>query len=406
MKEGHVEQLKPLSPKSKGKHAITDPEKADASLQCHVASNTQIIIHDKKAQGDDKWQQGKEDQIDDILAKANLNANCKDNFNGNKIPIPIYSNSDKEDKMEEENIDFDEDLDDELEREIEIEMENMWNPQGEWEGEINGEDEESNKIMENEKVNVLTGSPTKETEDSLKKIKGYGDTNKESNVLQEEESVPCDNQALASPMENQIISSTNSKEQTPPTPGPDPALDFSKYKWRHIHGTWNYMSDSAWESIVKGTEETLKEPTKELGMETQIIAAKKSGRPQKQTEPEHPKDALNKYNIGPFSGFHRKADHSTVMAARSALVAASALARSSFRSPAPNLIPRRGLAGGGDHHGPPKINFWEDPLSPSKWKEEHFVLVSLSGWGLLIYGGYKIFGGKKEKNEEVVAANH
>lgn len=24
-----------------------------------------------------------------------------------------------------------------------------------------------------------------------------------------------------------------------------------------------------------------------------------------------------------------------------------------------------------DHHGPPKVNFWQDPLSPSKWKEEH-----------------------------------
>ncbi|CAL9096126.1 unnamed protein product [Musa textilis] len=23
------------------------------------------------------------------------------------------------------------------------------------------------------------------------------------------------------------------------------------------------------------------------------------------------------------------------------------------------------------HQGPPKVNMWEDPLSPSKWKEEH-----------------------------------
>ncbi|KAJ4982011.1 hypothetical protein NE237_032848 [Protea cynaroides] len=27
-----------------------------------------------------------------------------------------------------------------------------------------------------------------------------------------------------------------------------------------------------------------------------------------------------------------------------------------------------------DHHGPPKVNFWEDPLSPSKWKEEHLKI--------------------------------
>ncbi|MBA0781977.1 hypothetical protein Gotri_002856 [Gossypium trilobum] len=27
-----------------------------------------------------------------------------------------------------------------------------------------------------------------------------------------------------------------------------------------------------------------------------------------------------------------------------------------------------------DHHGPPKVNFWQDPMSPSKWKEEHVSL--------------------------------
>ncbi|CAA3014951.1 uncharacterized protein LOC111402517 [Olea europaea subsp. europaea] len=67
---------------------------------------------------------------------------------------------------------------------------------------------------------------------------------------------------------------------------------------------------------------------------------------------------------------------------------------------ASSLIQRRGLASGGDNHGPPKVNFWEDPMSPSKWKEEHFVIVSLSGWGLLLFGGYKFFS-KKEKKEEV-----
>ncbi|KAF3775888.1 hypothetical protein EJ110_NYTH49529 [Nymphaea thermarum] len=48
------------------------------------------------------------------------------------------------------------------------------------------------------------------------------------------------------------------------------------------------------------------------------------------------------------------------------------------QSPAPGvqaakLLQRRGMAGGGDHHGPPKVNCWQDPLSPSKWKEEHKV---------------------------------
>ncbi|XP_004507217.1 uncharacterized protein [Cicer arietinum] len=69
------------------------------------------------------------------------------------------------------------------------------------------------------------------------------------------------------------------------------------------------------------------------------------------------------------------------------------------------LIQRRGLAGAADHHGPPKVACWKDPMSPSKWKEEHFVIVSLTGWGLLIYGGYKLFaGGKKE--EKLAEASH
>ncbi|XP_022886653.1 uncharacterized protein LOC111402517 [Olea europaea var. sylvestris] len=88
---------------------------------------------------------------------------------------------------------------------------------------------------------------------------------------------------------------------------------------------------------------------------------------------------------------------------------ASNLARLSIpkSTQASSLIPRRGLASGGDHHGPPKVNFWEDPMSPSKWKEEHFVIVSLTGWGLLLFGGYKFLtGGKKEKKEEKVEGAH
>ncbi|XP_024032987.1 uncharacterized protein LOC21393485 [Morus notabilis] len=87
---------------------------------------------------------------------------------------------------------------------------------------------------------------------------------------------------------------------------------------------------------------------------------------------------------------------------------AANLARLSTPKPAStaqatSLVHRRGLAGGGDHHGPPKVNFWEDPLSPSRWKEEHFVIVSLTGWGLAFYGGYKFLTrGKKDKKEENV----
>ncbi|KAF8722020.1 hypothetical protein HU200_022645 [Digitaria exilis] len=83
----------------------------------------------------------------------------------------------------------------------------------------------------------------------------------------------------------------------------------------------------------------------------------------------------------------------------SRLVAAAA---SSSSSPLARLVARRGLAGAADGHGSTKVPMWKDPLSPSKWKEEHFVLVSLSGWGAAIFGGYKFFtGGKKEDKPEV-----
>ncbi|CBI28925.3 uncharacterized protein LOC100249870 [Vitis vinifera] len=100
------------------------------------------------------------------------------------------------------------------------------------------------------------------------------------------------------------------------------------------------------------------------------------------------------------------------MASRVAAAArqAAILTRLSSAKPSPqsaNLIQRRGLAGAADHHGPPRINVWEDPMSPSKWKEEHFVIVSLSGWGLLFFGSYKFFTrGKKDKEEKLVEASH
>ncbi|XP_022970685.1 uncharacterized protein LOC111469597 [Cucurbita maxima] len=92
--------------------------------------------------------------------------------------------------------------------------------------------------------------------------------------------------------------------------------------------------------------------------------------------------------------------------AATAVRQARALTRASSPQSTATLIQRRGLAGAADHHGPPKVNCWQDPMSPSKWKEEHFVIVSLSGWGLLFYGGYKFFtGGKGKKDEKPVAAS-
>ncbi|KAH0912925.1 hypothetical protein HID58_036246 [Brassica napus] len=73
---------------------------------------------------------------------------------------------------------------------------------------------------------------------------------------------------------------------------------------------------------------------------------------------------------------------------------------SAARAPA-SVCQRRGLAGAADHHGSTKVDFWKQPTNPGNWKEEHFVLISLSGWGMLFYGGYKLFtGGKGEKPAE------
>ncbi|KAK9938236.1 hypothetical protein M0R45_014988 [Rubus argutus] len=76
------------------------------------------------------------------------------------------------------------------------------------------------------------------------------------------------------------------------------------------------------------------------------------------------------------------------------------MARLSSLKSAASLVHRRGLAGGADHHGPPKVNFWEAPLSPSKWKQNHFVIASLAGCGLLFYGGYKFYTGDKNDKKD------
>ncbi|KAK9997180.1 hypothetical protein SO802_021866 [Lithocarpus litseifolius] len=95
------------------------------------------------------------------------------------------------------------------------------------------------------------------------------------------------------------------------------------------------------------------------------------------------------------------------VAAAAARRAAALTRLSSPQSSSPHLIHRRGLAGAADPHGPPRVNIWQDPLSPSKWKEEHFVIASLSGWGLLFFSGYKLFsGGKDKKEEKLVEASH
>uniref|UniRef100_A0A0D9VVW9 Uncharacterized protein n=1 Tax=Leersia perrieri TaxID=77586 RepID=A0A0D9VVW9_9ORYZ len=89
----------------------------------------------------------------------------------------------------------------------------------------------------------------------------------------------------------------------------------------------------------------------------------------------------------------------------SRLVAAAAASSSSSSSPLARLISRRGLAA--EHHGPAKVNMWQDPLNPANWKEEHFVLASLAMWGGIFYGVSRLFSGmKKDKTtERLVSVN-
>merc|ERR1711959_449861 len=59
-----------------------------------------------------------------------------------------------------------------------------------------------------------------------------------------------------------------------------------------------------------------------------------------------------------------------------------------------NHVTKRNMAT--DPGAPPKVNAWEAPTDIPSWKEEHIVIAVLSGWGVVIFGATKMFGGKKE----------
>ncbi|TVU13120.1 hypothetical protein EJB05_40832 [Eragrostis curvula] len=83
----------------------------------------------------------------------------------------------------------------------------------------------------------------------------------------------------------------------------------------------------------------------------------------------------------------------------SRLVAAAV--SSSSASSSSRIISRRGLAGVADHRGlDQKVNLWEAPMSPMKWKNGQFVIATTSIWAGLVYGGFELFDGKKEDESE------
>ncbi|CAO2181320.1 unnamed protein product [Urochloa humidicola] len=84
-----------------------------------------------------------------------------------------------------------------------------------------------------------------------------------------------------------------------------------------------------------------------------------------------------------------------------AATAATAKAATSFPSPAPSLarfISRRGLG----RYNPVKVNLWEDPKSPVRWKTSHFVVTSITVWGVCVYGGFKPFGDDEKSKTKVL----
>ncbi|CAL4952263.1 unnamed protein product [Urochloa decumbens] len=86
------------------------------------------------------------------------------------------------------------------------------------------------------------------------------------------------------------------------------------------------------------------------------------------------------------------------MASRLAAAAVAAASSSSSPSSLARLIPRRGLADPAGRYCPVKVNLWEDPMSPMRWKQSHFIVTSITVWAGFVYCGFKLFG-EDEKNK-------
>ncbi|CAO2205211.1 unnamed protein product [Urochloa humidicola] len=84
-------------------------------------------------------------------------------------------------------------------------------------------------------------------------------------------------------------------------------------------------------------------------------------------------------------------------------LAAAAASSSSSSSSLARLISRRGLADYPRRYDPVKVNLWEDPMSPMRWKQSHFILTSLTVWGVFSYGVLKLFDDDEKNKTEVLS---
>ncbi|KAK9835586.1 hypothetical protein WJX74_003635 [Apatococcus lobatus] len=73
------------------------------------------------------------------------------------------------------------------------------------------------------------------------------------------------------------------------------------------------------------------------------------------------------------------------------------LATSGSRSQLTTLsskVPARGYAAAPGEA--PKVNCWQAPSDPAKWKEEQVVFAVLGSWAVVITAAFQLKGGKKE----------
>ncbi|KAJ0983163.1 hypothetical protein J5N97_011418 [Dioscorea zingiberensis] len=205
----------------------------------------------------------------------------KEKINEKQKTIKNYHDADKDENID---LDKDEDYEEHLIREIEIEMESLWNADL-------GEQDNNQDKMEDEQPRMISGQEKDQTETAhleeqmeergsgskhphgnnvgIKKIQ-VGDPDPKNKAIQQEKS------DMPTPNTDNMI------EEMLTNPDPNPDLDFSKYKWRFIHGSWNYITNSAWEGILDGAEHLRNEPATvrrvSLALRWSLIAGRLPGR--------------------------------------------------------------------------------------------------------------------------------
>ncbi|KAJ0964502.1 hypothetical protein J5N97_025640 [Dioscorea zingiberensis] len=293
--EGHVEHCQPL-PITHEANRVNQAEEREGGLtspKAHVARRASTSINSTNVQTKDTGLHEPSKQMvsknvpnkhvndpNQDNAKELSKSTCNENSNANISSFPFYSEHGKDAEIE-----SDESFDDQLIREIELEMEQMWNV------DLDGEE---NKVEEREAIVDLTminqndtpsNIPTmNESTLGMKKLKDPEVTKEGCNEPMQVEPEPVASPQSSRPVDKQKPSPITLREQRPPNLDPGSEIDFSKYKWRHVNGIWNYMADSTWEDMMEKLEQGRLEPTENLGQSVKPTPTKKVVRQQKTHE--------------------------------------------------------------------------------------------------------------------------